>query len=69
MIGGLETRARAIGERAACDTAARLADAVREAVPRVSVEAEAGRVVISGRGLVRRWLRDPALRWLGGLLR
>jgi len=69
MMEGFEARAEAIGARASARAAARLADAARETLPGVSVEAEPGRVVISGRGLGRRWLRDPALRWLGGLLR
>jgi hypothetical protein len=65
----LEARAEAVGERAAAQTALRLRDAAREALPGLTVEAEAGRVVISGRGLWRRWLADAALRWPGGWLR
>jgi len=65
----LEARAEALGERAAARAALRLRDAAREALPGLSVEAEAGRVVISGRGLWRQWLRDAALRWPGGWLR
>lgn len=69
MMDGLEARARDAGARAVVRVAERLADAAGEALPGVSVKAESARVVISGRGLGRRWLRDPALRWLGGLLR
>lgn len=69
MSARLETRANAAGERAAKRTVLRLRDATRAALPGFSVEAEPGRVVISGRGLWRRWLRDAALRWPGGLLR
>jgi hypothetical protein len=68
-VNRLEARAEAIGERAAARAALRLRDAAREALPGLTAEAEAGRVVISGRGLWRRWLRDPALRWPGGWLR
>ncbi|TGX54759.1 hypothetical protein E5A73_04695 [Sphingomonas gei] len=68
-MNGLEARAEAAGERAAARAALRLRDAARGALPGLSVEAEAGRVVISGRGLWRRWLRDGALRWPGGWLR
>jgi hypothetical protein len=57
MMEGLEARAETLGA------------AARETLPGVSVEAEPGRVVISGRGLARRMLRDPAFRWLGGLIR
>ncbi|WP_158298922.1 hypothetical protein [Sphingomonas psychrotolerans] len=66
---GLQARAEAAGERAAAQAVSRLRDAAREALPGLSVEAEPGRVVISGRGLGRRWLRDAALRWPGGWLR
>lgn len=65
----LEARAEAVGERAAAQAALRVRDAARAALPGLTVEAEAGRVVISGRGLWRRWLRDAALRWPGGWLR
>lgn len=69
MMEGFEARAAAIGERAATRAAARLAEAAREALPGVTVDVEPGSVVISGRRLGRRWLHDPALRWLGGLIR
>jgi len=66
---GLQARADAAGERAAARATLRLRDAARAALPGLLVEAEAGRVVISGRGLRRRWLRDAVLRWPGGWLR
>ncbi|WBY07107.1 hypothetical protein PIB19_17035 [Sphingomonas sp. 7/4-4] len=69
MMEGFEARAETLGAAAAERAAVRLAATARETLPGVSAEAEAGRVVISGRGLGRRWLRDPALRWLGGLMR
>ncbi|MDP5279999.1 hypothetical protein Q9Q95_13780 [Sphingomonas sp. DG1-23] len=66
---GLQARAEEAGEHAATQAALRLRDAARAALPGLSVEAEAGRVVISGRELRRRWLRDAVLRWPGGWLR
>lgn len=69
MLEQLNARAEAIGRRAADDAAARLGEQVREAVPGVSVSVDGGSVTLSGRGLWQRWLADPALRWLGGLLR
>lgn len=69
MMEQFEARAEALGASATVRATARLAEAAREALPGVAVEAEPGRVVLSGRGLGRRRLRDPALRWLGGLLR
>lgn len=64
MTDGLEARARAAAEAGVARTVERLAERA-EAVPGVSVEAEAGRVVLTGRGL---W-RMAELRWIGGLLR
>jgi hypothetical protein len=69
MMEGFEAHAEAVGAAAVERAAVRLAEAARAALPGVSVEAEPERVVLSGHGLGRRWLRDPALRWLGGYLR
>lgn len=69
MLERLNTRAEAIGRRAADDAAARLGERVGEAVPGVAVAVDGARVTLSARGLWRRWLADPGLRWLGGLLR
>ena len=69
MMERLEARGRDGGERAAAVAAERLAVAARAALPGVAVEVAPEGVTISGRGLARRVLRDPALRWLGGLLK
>jgi hypothetical protein len=69
MLEQLKARGDAVARDAATDTAERLADRVREAVPGVTVAVEGTTVALSGRGLWRRWLADPSLRWLGGLLR
>jgi hypothetical protein len=58
-------RAEAAAERAAARAAAELA----EALPDASVERTGGRIAISGRGLTRRWIELPALRWIAGTLR
>lgn len=64
---GIEARAEAAGARAAARAAERLAEAAAEALPGITAQAEGSRVVVSGRGLARRMLSEPALRWLGGL--
>lgn len=69
MLEQLKARAESAGRTAATDAAGRLAEQVRAAVPGVSVTVEGSAVTLSGRGLWRRWLANPALRWLGGLLR
>jgi hypothetical protein len=65
MSARVEARAAAAVEEAVARLAARLGDAV----PGADVTVEPGRVVLSGRGLARRMLAEPALRWPGGLLR
>lgn len=57
--------AERIAARAETGAAARVAAAVRAAVPGASVREEEGRVVIEGPGV----LDDPALRWIGSLMR
>lgn len=69
MLEQLKARGDAAGQARAEATAARLAARVRETIPAVTVAVEGGAITVSGRGLWRRWLADPALRWLGGLLR
>ena len=66
---GLEERRAALAQRAVADATVRLAAAADAALLGLTVTAEGDRVVIAGRGLARRMLADPALRWLGGLLR
>ncbi|WP_404336195.1 hypothetical protein AB2M62_18525 [Sphingomonas sp. MMS12-HWE2-04] len=66
---GLEARGDAIAAQAVAAATERLADAAEAALPGLAVTAESDRVVIRGRGLARRLLADPALRWLGGLIR
>lgn len=69
MLEQLSARAEAAGRKAAEDAAVRLGERVRDGVPGVAVTVTDGVVTLAGRGLWRRWLADPALRWLGGLLR
>lgn len=69
MMERLEARGESLGAAAAERAAQQLGAVARETLPGVAVSVEPGRVVLSGRGLGRRWLSDPALRWLGGLLR
>ncbi|RDE04806.1 hypothetical protein [Sphingomonas aracearum] len=61
MSGAVER----IGEQAERRGAGRVAAAVRGAVPGATVREEGSRVVIEGRGV----LDEPALRWIGSLVR
>ncbi|MEG3181984.1 hypothetical protein [Sphingomonas sp. LT1P40] len=60
--------AKRMGERAAARVRARVAVALRERFGD-AVREDADGVVIEARGVARRWLSDPALRWIAGLIR
>jgi hypothetical protein len=63
MLEALEMRAAALAERRARQSVSALAAALREEAPGgVRVEEKADGVVLIGRGPMRRWLIDPALR-------
>lgn len=68
-MNGLEERGRAIGLAAAAKLRARLVAVIRAEVLGVTAQEEDEAVVIAGRGLVKRWLDTPALRWIAGLLK
>lgn len=65
MMRGLERRGHALGRelqmRRVRQTAARLRELLRGA----RVDEDDARIIVSGRGLVRRWLGDPQLRFVG----
>ena len=70
MFETLVDRARWRGEARAQAAARRIAEAAAAEAPRgVAVDASAGGVRLSGRGLGRRLVEEPALRWLIGRVR
>lgn len=48
---------------------ARVAERLRVRFGASAVQTDEARVLVSGRGLVRRWLIDPGLRFLAGGLK
>ena len=65
MFERLEARAARAAEARAAARRERIAARMAEQAPRdVSVAVEGDRVAVAGRGLMRRMLLDPALRWL-----
>ena len=65
MFERLAAKGAALAEQAAGRRRGALAEALREEAPAgVGVDVEDEGVVLSGRGLVRRFALDPALRWL-----
>lgn len=67
MTAGPIARADALARAARTRAVARIAAAVGDALPGIEVTTEGGAVVLSGRGLARRLLADPRLRWIGSL--
>lgn len=66
---GVERRAARLGEARAAAVAVTLAGRIADAVPDVTAAAEADRVILSGRDLMRRSVTDPLLRDPGSWVR
>lgn len=62
-------RAARIGERRVETLAERACVEIGTILPDIVIARDRGRIRLSGRGLRRRWIVHPALRWLGRLLR
>lgn len=69
MMEAIEARGRAIAAEAQREAIARTAERAGEALPGVVVTPEADGVALAGRALARRMLDEPALRWIGSLVR
>jgi hypothetical protein len=65
LIERAEARAQAAQRRKIAEVAARLREIIRGA----SIEVEEARILVRGKGLVKRWLIDPSLRFLSGGLK
>jgi hypothetical protein len=50
-------------------TVAAVAARLKEALPGTSVATSADQIVLRGKGLMKRWLTDPSLRFVGSVLR
>jgi len=62
-------RGVAIAAQAQGEAVARVAAAADAALPGVAVTSDADGVTLAGRGLERRLADEPALRWIGSLVR
>jgi len=62
-------RGEQLGREAQTQQARRVAAQLRMLFGGASVRAEEGRVLVSGRGIVKRWLIDPSRRFLAGGLK
>lgn len=68
-MGALIEQAAKVAERAARERVRSIAARWREATPDARVSDDGVTVVIEARGLERRWLSEPLLRFAGRLAR
>jgi hypothetical protein len=66
MMERLAQRGEALAREAQRRSVARLAQRFRVLFGVQAVQTDDAQVVVNGRGLMRRWLVDPALRFLSG---
>ena len=69
MTAELMRRGEEIARERQRETLTRVAGNLEALLGDGAVEIEDTRVLVRGRGLIRRWLVDPALRFLAGGLR
>lgn len=69
MMARLAERGEQLAERAQQRAARRAAERLSELIGGRAVELDGTRILVSGRELIRRWLTDPALRFLSGGLK
>lgn len=65
----LVRRGEALAREAQQRKLRQLADELRSILGGASVEVEEARVLVRGRGIIKRWLLDPSLRFLSGGLK
>jgi hypothetical protein len=65
MMAALLKRGEALARGARQRALARAAERLRETARGARVRVEDGTIVVTGRGLLKRWLADPALRFFG----
>jgi len=66
MMAKLVTRGDALARAAQAKRIEQIGARLKELVRGVSIETDEARVIVSGRGLLKRWLIDPQLRFLAG---
>ena len=69
MMEKLMAHAETIARQAQESQMRRIADRLRTVLGNASVEVRETGLLVRGQGLVKRWLLDPSLRFLGGDLK
>jgi hypothetical protein len=65
MLANLLRRGEQLANEVTQKKVAEVAGRLRSTFGAAAISIEDSRVVISGRGVIRRWLTDPALRFIG----
>ena len=65
----LEKRGRELARARELRALERLVEVLLQDYPQARVEADQSRIRISGVGLVKRWLTDSSLRFIGGMVK
>jgi len=66
MMSQLLKRGEELARAAQRERTKRIASRLKQLVGGIAIEVEEARVLVSGRGLLKRWLTDPQLRFLTG---
>lgn len=66
MMDALLSRGERLATEAQRRKIAEVAGQLRAVLGSASVEVEEARVLVRGRGIIKRWLIDPSLRFLAG---
>ena len=66
MMSELLKRGEELAREAQVQRLTQVAGRLKELVRGISIETDEARVIVSGRGLLKRWLIDPQLRFLAG---
>lgn len=66
MMEGLIARGSQLALEAQARQVKRVAEQLRTLFGSAAVSVEDARVLVSGRGIIKRWLIDPSLRFLSG---
>ena len=69
MMTALIARAEALARARQLAKLREIAERLKALLGEAAVEVADGRVLLRGRGIVRRWLVDPGLRFLAGALK
>ena len=66
MMSELLKRGEELAREAQVQRVTQVAGRLKELVRGISIETDEALVIVSGRGLLKRWLIDPQLRFLAG---